>query len=479
MAERNEAVERILLVVIPLSLIFDLGKHLFFPETNGEWPSPTVTFMTVAAELGMVIGVAGLTLRRLKSHQGPNNAAGAWMVLPVIGLLAGLGLLGTRLVGGSQGELPPRSTQSDSIRSTAEELPPELEKVAVRLTEFLESFNKGEAEVVKTRVMQTMHNAPRDLGKLSREDLRDYGVKQRTMLDAIDRGVQLLSEPGISDKIDRLYSQPAVQNKLTREVKRAEFGLRRWQLVRKIWGDTDRVVTIIGENWDEWRSIESFPPEAEQKPWQKEIRQLQGELASAKKELEELIGSSEATTTAPKPTPDPQKVEFARLQKELKVVHATFKSGWEKLLGTRWARTESEDPTEGRNYSYAAVLAGAIPKLRKLSREDLSEFRQAQRALLDSYDQALKLFEESRTKGYDAFNPGDNAGGWYRNLPTWQAAYHAHSIAYAQSELVEQNWEEWKRQGPKPKGKQKPWQQKAQQLQLEFDAALKAMDALR
>lgn len=473
MTERNEAVERILLVVIPLSLIFDIGKQLFFPETNGEWPSPTVTFMTVAAELGMVIGVAGLTLRRLKSQQGSGNAAGAWMVLPVIGLLAGLGLLATRLVGGPRGELPPRSTQS-----SAEELPPELERVAVRLTEFLESFEKGEAEVVKTRVMQTMQKAPRELGKLSREDLRDYGIKQRAMLDAIDRGIQFLSEPGASDKIDRLYRQPAVR-KITRDVKRGEFELRRWQLVRKIWGGTDRVVTIIGENWDEWRSIESFPAEAEQKPWQKEIRQLQGELASAKKELEELIGASEATTTAPKPTPDPKKVEFARLQKELKAVHATFKSRWDKLLETRWARTEGDDPIEGRNSSFAAVIAGAIPKLRKLSREDLSEFRQAQRALLDSYDQALKLFEESRTKGYDAFNPGDNAGGWYRNLPIWQAAHHAHSIAYAQSELVEQNWEEWKRQGPKSKGKQKPWQQKAQQLQLEFDAAFKAWEALR
>jgi hypothetical protein len=98
MAERNEAVERILLVVIPLSLIFDFGKRLFFPETGAEWPSPTVTFMTVAAELGMVIGVAGLTFRRLKSYQGSGNGAGPWMVLPVIGLLAGLGLLVTRLV---------------------------------------------------------------------------------------------------------------------------------------------------------------------------------------------------------------------------------------------------------------------------------------------------------------------------------------------------------------------------------------------
>jgi hypothetical protein len=53
-----------------------------------------------------------------------------------------------------------------------------------------------------------------------------------------------------------------------------------------------------------------------------------------------------------------------------------------------------------------------------------------------------------------------------------------YAIAYEQSGLLEENWEDWRKFGPDPKGKPKPWQKKAQQLQSEFDTASDVMQAL-
>ena len=124
MTDRNEATERILLVIIPLSLIFIFGRRLFFPDVDAEWPSPTVNFLTIASELGMLIGVVGLTLRRLKSSPRPGAGAGPWMVLPVIGALAGVGLFVIRMGGGHGGELPPRlPPQRSAFADTRPEAP--------------------------------------------------------------------------------------------------------------------------------------------------------------------------------------------------------------------------------------------------------------------------------------------------------------------------------------------------------------------
>ena len=96
MTERNDAIERILLVVVPLLTIFDLGWKLFFADDAGEWPSPTVTFLDVGFESLAVICLVWMSLRRLKSTARPIDAVGAWLVLPIIGVFAGLCLLALR-----------------------------------------------------------------------------------------------------------------------------------------------------------------------------------------------------------------------------------------------------------------------------------------------------------------------------------------------------------------------------------------------
>jgi hypothetical protein len=379
--ERNEAIERILLIVISLSLIFTFGRRLFFPEVDAEWPSPTVNFLTIASELGMLIGVVGLTFRRLKSTPRPAAAAGLWMVLPIIGTLAGLGLFAIRLSGGHGGELPARPTESerassqrdkerralierkaltlnaptgfgdakwlmspaevkrvrrkskrksdgdlgesmrwlgrsaevryafnsnnllgyvivtfqdsarevdfaktqnylqsthgkmpppgktkeDLLSSTYEQggfeikhtlsvdnteqvmfsgatvssrpdtdtLPPELEQMGWRLEASVDSYKRAEAEIEKTRWAQTAQTGAKHLQKLSRDDLREYIVKQRAYLDSVEGNIKILSEPGMQANFDRLVS--LIESKgLMGGRERPQLDLRSWNSLRQM-----------------------------------------------------------------------------------------------------------------------------------------------------------------------------------------------------------------------------------------------------
>ena len=110
--------ERFLLIVISLFLISGFARRFFFPPgPEEEWPSPTVTLLSIASQVAMIIGVIGLSFRRLKATARPAEAVGAWMVLPVLGLIAEFGLLAIRFSGGPPGELPQRpGTSADASR---------------------------------------------------------------------------------------------------------------------------------------------------------------------------------------------------------------------------------------------------------------------------------------------------------------------------------------------------------------------------
>lgn len=611
MTERNNVIERILLVVLPLCMIFDFGWKLFFRDDGGEWPSPTVTFLDVGFEIWMLICLIWMSVRRLKSTPHPSDGVGAWMVLPVIGLLAGLGLLTLRLNGPSRGELPPRSTETRPVspRPSAEErelvqkkalalkaptgfwdarwlmsleevkhvrprvtkdadgdlsesttwlgrsakvrysfeddllrlvivtfrdsateadfdktqnhlqsapgnmttpsktekyllcstyeeggfeithsltadkteqvtfsrsiassqssaaaIPPEFQEMSWQMEALLASYKKAETALENTRLSRTVPAGRSEVAKLGAEDLRDYEIKLRDLLNSIDRGIQRLSEPGFAAKLEPFFSMME-SRQLKSNWKRSDFDLRRWQLLRQLSSAAHELHKLMVENWPEWCSIESLPPDAEQKPWQKEMTRLSGEFTSANKQLVELA----------KPTPSPQQ----QVEKQLKALHVSYKGIWNKLAETRWAQTVNEDPRDGKDFLFAAITPGAVPQLRKLSREDLGDYRRAQRALLESHEQVMSLFQEAQAKGLDPFNPGVDLGGAHWKLATWRTSLKVFTIAYAQTELVEQNWEDWRGHGPEPKGKTKPWQKKAQQLQSEFNTAFEAWQRSR
>ena len=347
-------------------------------------------------------------------------------------------------------------------KASEEVVPPEFQEMSWQMDAAVASFNKAQKAVENTRFTDAAAGGRTALAKVSAEDLLDHASKQRVLLNAIERGIQRLSEPGFAARLDSFFNMLETRGIQT-ESKRSDFDLETWRILRQLWGAALEVHKLMVANWEEWRSIDGFPEEAEQKPWQTEMSKRVAEFNAAEQKLKQRS-----------PSPKAKEDEFARLKKELQAAHASFKSRWDSLLGTRWAKMESDDPAEGRNCSFATMIAGAVPQLRKLSRKDLSDFRQAQRALLDSYEQVFRLFEEVKKTGTDPFNPGVSLSGWYLTEAKWKTAHHAHQIAYAQSELVEQNWEDWRRSGPNSKGTPKPWQKRAHELQNEFRAAMAA-----
>lgn len=99
----------------------------------------------------------------------------------------------------------------------------------------------------------------------------------------------------------------------------------------------------------------------------------------------------------------------------------------------------------------------------------VTRFRDAEALSIDLFagDAPLKL-EDSGV----ALMPG-------AKVENWDAAHRLYAIAYEQSGLIEENWDEWRRSGLQSKGKVKPWQEKFQELQRDVDSALADWQALR
>lgn len=111
--------ERRLLVLVPIVLIYAFARRVFFAET--ESASAGVSFLTILFDGAMVVGVVGLTLRRLK-YDGSREGPGAWLVLPILGLLAGLGLFVIRIGGADEPALPPPAAEANRWQTAVPEL---------------------------------------------------------------------------------------------------------------------------------------------------------------------------------------------------------------------------------------------------------------------------------------------------------------------------------------------------------------------
>ena len=91
MAEFTETKrERRLLTGLSVALILTFLWQLVSPEH--ESPSDTLKFLTIALNTVGIIGLIGLTFRILTSTSPPGNAAGPWIILPVLGLASAVGL---------------------------------------------------------------------------------------------------------------------------------------------------------------------------------------------------------------------------------------------------------------------------------------------------------------------------------------------------------------------------------------------------
>ncbi len=442
-----------------------------------EMPSSGLNSLSIILELAMAFAVVGLGVRVLKSIPPQSSARGGWVALMVAGMIGALGIFGIRLSGGPRVELPPRPVQVETKAAT---LPPDLEKLATRAGAVTTTYQKAETAAVNSRWANT---EPREYRTLPRSALTEQIGLERDLVEATDRVIELLEEPGFETEMTRLASLARTQGRRVPELDLKPDG---WRLLRRIYAGSRRMLILVDENWDEWRATPTITEDG--KPWQKEILALVKEIEIADKEHDALIEARAVAAGAAKPTPGAEEIIAAKLKARIKDLQVSCDNLQAKLAKTRWAQTGKGDPSDGQGaYLFAAAPVHAISALQKLSLEDLSAFREAEEKLLGPVNDMVRRFQEAESLRMDLF-AGENAlalefspvaGKADARAQNWRVAHRLYAIAYEQSGLIEQNWEDWRRSGSKSKGKQKPWQEKAQQLQNEFDSAFKEWEGLR
>ena len=265
--------DRVLFVIVALYLVITFVRRLF---PIAEMPRRSETVLKILIELALAIGLIGLGTRILKAIPRKAHGRGKWLLLLVVGLISLLGIFAIHVTGGQRVEQAPRS-RGVLADPSVQALGAEIEKMASRMKALVALLEKAQADLDKTRWQRTAETAPDQLRNLSREDLREYVAKQRALLDSIDRILQYLTESGFEAKFDRLFNLAKSQG-LTAGRKRPDT--RSWRILRQRRAANDELSKILEEHWEEWRLIESPQPEAELKPWQKEMNRLGREVSS-------------------------------------------------------------------------------------------------------------------------------------------------------------------------------------------------------
>jgi hypothetical protein len=275
--------ERILLVLMPIVLIFEFLQGLFFPAT--ERPSAGLNFLSIAIHAVMVFSLAGLVVRRLKAD-APIERLEPWLILAGIGVLAGVGIFVVRF-SGRQSELPPRSTRTLSEPSQSRAKQGELDELVARLEAVANPQVKAQAAVLGSSWAKATREERR---KLSRKELQDFLARERELIVAIDKVIELMKEPGVDIKFARLISALAAQGHV---VPPSDIHVDVWRLRRGVWAANEKLWTVVDAHWEEWRA-DPGPAEGEPPPWRNEMADLEREGDLAQKEYDARFGAAEA-----------------------------------------------------------------------------------------------------------------------------------------------------------------------------------------
>ena len=240
----------------------------------------------IVIDLAIAVGLIGLGRRVLKAVPRGTDGRGKWLFVSAVGIVSLLGILVIQMNGGQRVEWQPRAQANH-----APALPADLKDMVSRVEALVASYQKADAEITETRWARTAaKREPRQLRLLDREDLREYLVKQRAVLDAIDKMLQFLAEPRLVNDFKRVWTYAESQG-LTAGRERPDINPAPWHLLREVYGSVYEMNKLVDENWEEWRSREAATPEAEQKPWQRETKRLAAKAAAAQKQLAEMPDS--------------------------------------------------------------------------------------------------------------------------------------------------------------------------------------------
>ncbi len=278
---------RITAVIASLYLVFQFMRGLFFPVA--ESPSNAEATLRILFEVGMIVGLVGWLIGQYTtaSKSGENISAGA-VVLPVLGLLAGLGLLAMQLGGRPQVESPSRPvTPSTAIQPTPIPSPAPAEPAAESRTAFLRAqfivavsvHDRLHDVAEKTVWVQRPNTNAFNPAGIGRQDLRDYQQAMRNMITAADEVLIKLNDLAATN-----VPMPGAARDL-------------WKAKRQIYSGVLQQLDLLEANWSEWSPNGFNEKDPALKPWQRKVVQLQEEQLlnlATDKSLKERLRAEEA-----------------------------------------------------------------------------------------------------------------------------------------------------------------------------------------
>ena len=194
---------------------------------NAFWITQTVLMIIV------MVGLVGLTIRILKV-----NGVGAWLVLVILGFIAGMGVLFIKVFAQLDNEQRMRSAL---------------------LGAALSHYDSRSVYLNRNSWMRVCGDTSK-YQLIPPQDLRSFNSMSRDTLETIDEVLQQL--PASSQ-------EP-------------------WRVRRALISVCSEQSKLFEANWDEWHASGVKPPQGEAKPWQKEAMRLQSEIDALRKQDKEL-----------------------------------------------------------------------------------------------------------------------------------------------------------------------------------------------
>jgi hypothetical protein len=256
--DRQAKIEKLLLIICPLGLVLSL-----LTRGRGEAESGLVAFLSVGIPVVIVFCVIVLGKRVL--GRIPRGAAGRGtpIFFMVLGIGAGLILIGVRFTNGSN-HLSPTEERAALVKEL---------KAATR------EWSDAKQTLDRTRWQQAAVGNE-ELRELSLEDLRNYRIAQDTLTFCLKHAETVLTKLEKNGMLAEV-----TQQLVSRGYDRDVCDPRLIHILVRIGATGDELSRLMQANFDDWRANGLSDPEQAMKPWQKKARALRDEILSLKDDL--------------------------------------------------------------------------------------------------------------------------------------------------------------------------------------------------
>ena len=359
----------------------------------------------------------------------------------------------------------------------------EVTGLAKELRDLIASWNTSTDKSLATRWVKIDFEDPAQKKTLTRRDLQEVVELDRVVIGFVERIVKVLAQAKAQGIDVSAATKEAV-------LLRPEF----WRGILDVGALRLKYRKLADQHWDEWL-IAPETLDAKSKPWQREMKQLEDEMETRRKQVEAFVKSTKvaaapsvpqvpqtppprapspsstdvktfeqfvaslnrntpavtptASTAAPRaPSPPANNMDALVLQTHMLPAVGDYVTALKRLQATRWVKSPDAN-------SYHP---------QKITQADLHDANEKLRALIAAIEK-LRADLDAQTLPV----PAAEKEYWRIKRET--------SVAFQQlTRVLEDNWKEWHVSGIEPKtGEPKAWQKEALRLQGEIDK-LKQID---